>query len=127
MKEKIWAILKGRMLSFKFAFTGLFDLLKGEINFQIHLACFAIVLGLGFSFSINHYEWAILLIVSSIVIVSEALNTSIEYVVDLVSPNYHKIAKKAKDVSAAAALLAAIFAAIIGIIIFYPYFMSMIS
>ena len=75
----------------------------------------------GLFFQVNAIEWAILIFAIVIVLVSEALNTAIEFLCDLVSPNQHSLIKKSKDVAAGAVLISAIGAAIIGLIIFLPY------
>jgi diacylglycerol kinase len=78
------------------------------------------VVCLGFFFSISHAEWLAIVFAIGIVIVAEAFNTAIEIDIDLTSPEYHPYARDTKDVAAGAVLLAAIMAAIIGIIIFLP-------
>lgn len=105
---------------FKHAFEGGWTLLKKDRNFFMHLlAGFGAIL-LGFICQINTLEW--LFIITAIVLVwlTEALNTAIEYTVDLVTTDYHIDAKRAKDIAAFSVLLASIFALIIGAIIFLP-------
>lgn len=75
----------------------------------------------GFHFQITSTEWCIVLICFGLVLAAEAFNTAIERLVNLVSPDYHPIAGDVKDVAAGAVLICAIFAAIIGCIIFLPY------
>jgi diacylglycerol kinase len=66
-------------------------------------------------------EWVALVICIVLVLALEAVNTALEYLTDLVSPEYHPLAGKAKDVAAAAVLIAAIGAVWVGILIFMPY------
>lgn len=106
---------------FVFAFSGLFLLIKTERNFQIHLIIFSIVLFFGYYFDITSLEWIIILIVSGLVFSLEAVNTAIEKLSDVVEPKLNEKIKIIKDVAAAAVLVASIFAAITGIIIFWKY------
>ncbi|MGM9980432.1 MAG: diacylglycerol kinase family protein [Turicibacter bilis] len=90
-------------------------------NIKVHYtAALAAVLG-GLSFGISKVELLIILLISAQVICLEMVNTAIERTVDLVTSEYHIYAKIAKDVAAGAVLVAAIFATIIGGIIFLPY------
>ena len=79
-----------------------------------------VVVIFGFLFKVNKYEWAILVLTIGLVISCELINTAIEAVVDLVTEEYHPLAKVAKDTSAAAVLVFAIVAIIVGLIIFVP-------
>jgi len=116
-------MLKARLNSFRYAFKGIADLFRNTPNAQIHLfaACCAVMAG--FYFGISRIEWCIIILCIALVFAAEAANTAIEYLTDLVSPEYHQLAGKTKDAAAAAVLLAAIGAAIVGIIIFAPYIM----
>ena len=113
-------MLKKRIESFKFAFAGIRHFIKSEPNVIIHLLAALIVIICGFFFSINKVEWCLVIFAIGLVLSAEAFNTSIEYLTNLVSPDYHELAGKTKDVAAAAVLLAAIAAAIVGLIIFLP-------
>ena len=84
------------------------------------------VIVLGFLLNISLSEWFICIILFSSVISLEIVNTAIETVVDLVSPNYNELAKRAKDLAAGSVLIAAIASAIIGIIIFLPKIINLI-
>ena len=113
-------MLKKRFNSFKFAFTGLFDLFRSQPNARIHL-CFAVLACcLGFFLSINSFEWLCIIFCIGLVLSAEAFNTALEYLTDLVSPDYHPLAGKAKDAAAAGVLLVAIMAALVGAVIFLP-------
>ena len=78
----------------------------------------------GFSFGLSTSEWLVIVLCFVIVITLEAVNSAVEYVVDLASPDYHKLAEKAKDMAAGAVLLAAIGSVIIALIIFLPKIIS---
>jgi len=107
--------------SFKSAFAGFFYCLKTQRNFRIHLLATALVLGLAYFLRIERIEISILFFTILLVLTLEMINTTFESLIDLVAPDWREKARIAKDVAAAAILLAAIGAIIIGIIIFGPY------
>ena len=102
-----------RARSFKFAFNGIKLLITKEHNAWIH--CFAAVCVL-----IAGMEWIAVTIVIGAVLAAEAVNSSIEALADLVSPEYNEAIKRTKDLAAGAVLLMAIAAAIVGFVIFIP-------
>lgn len=111
--------------SFYFAFKGIADLFSGRHpNAIVHLLAVVIVCLAGFYFNINASEWLAVILCFVVVISLEAVNSAIEYVVDLASPEFHPLAKKAKDMAAGAVLLAAIGSVVIAAIIFFPKFNS---
>ncbi|MCF6341707.1 MAG: diacylglycerol kinase family protein [Bacteroidales bacterium] len=112
--------LKDRARSFAFAFRGIGFVVKTQHNIWIHcvLGILAIVFGLWLR--INPAEWIAVIFAIGFVLVSETLNTAIELIVDLVSPEQNPKAGLIKDVAAGAVLLSAITAAIIGLLIFVP-------
>lgn len=109
-----------RIKSATHAWRGVMLLFKTTHNAWLHLFFAFLAIFLGFFFSISHTEWLAIVFAIGIVIVAEAFNTAIEIDIDLTSPEYHPYARDTKDVAAGAVLLAAIMAAIIGIIIFLP-------
>ncbi|RYD78429.1 MAG: diacylglycerol kinase family protein [Sphingobacteriales bacterium] len=113
-----------RANSFVYAFKGIFSLIGTQPNAVIHLFATVIVVSFGFYFKLKNWEWCAIIICIALVWIAEALNTAIEFVVNLVSPEYHPLAGKAKDVAAASVLLAAFFAVIVGLIIFGPRFLA---
>ena len=112
--------LKKRMLSFKYAIQGLGYLFKNEHNAQIHLFVTFCVLAAGTLLRVSPKEWIALVFAISIVLVSEALNTAIEALADAVSPDYHHLIKRAKDLAAGGVLITAVAAVIVGLIVFVP-------
>lgn len=113
--------VKALIKSFQHAFCGILTSFVIGRNIKVHYtAALAAVLG-GLSFGISKVELLIILLISAQVICLEMVNTAIERTVDLVTSEYHIYAKIAKDVAAGAVLVAAIFATIIGGIIFLPY------
>lgn len=108
--------------SFKYAFEGIITTIKEERNMFIHflIAIIVVITGVYVRLSLN--EWLICLLLFALVFSLELINTAIENTVDLVTTKKNKKAKMAKDAAAGAVLIAAIFASIIGIIIFLPKF-----
>ena len=115
------AAKKKRMPGFKFALNGLLHTIKNEKNFRIHLIIVLTVVIAGLYFNVTTTEWLLLFASIGIVLMSELINTSIELLVDLVSPESNEKAGLIKDIAAAAVLTAALIAIIIGLIIFIPY------
>ncbi len=116
-------MLKPRILSFKYALQGVVDLFKSQPNAKIHLLAAAAVITFGFVFAVDTVEWCILALAIAAVLAAEAFNTALEYLTDLVSPEYHELAGKTKDAAAAGVLLTAIGAATAGLVIFLPRFL----
>jgi len=112
--------LSGRLRSFGPALRGFMVLVKTQHNARIHLLATIFVIAAGPLFRISPIEWALIWIAVMCVWVAEALNTAIENLVDLTSPDHHPLAGKAKDVAAGAVLIAAVGSLIIGIIVFGP-------
>ncbi len=112
--------LKKSLRSFSFAWKGILAAFRSELNMKIHffIAVFVVFFGLFLKISVT--EWLIVLICFAIVFSAEMINTSIETLVDKVSPEQDPLAGKAKDVAAGAVLIVAIFVAIVGLIIFVP-------
>lgn len=105
---------------FGFAGKGLYYAFRTQVNFRFHCAAALIVVFLGWYFNLNQTEWLWILLSIALVLVLELINTAIEALVDLVSPDYHQKAGIAKDTAAAAVLISALLAALIGLIIFIP-------
>lgn len=116
--------IKKRAKSFYYAGKGVITLFKSEPNAQIHLVLMTAAIIMGFSFQISTTEWLILLLTFAMVLAAEGFNTALEFLTDLVSPDFNELAGKTKDVAAGAVLITAIAAAIIGCIIFLPRIMS---
>jgi diacylglycerol kinase len=112
--------------SFKYPMSGLRYAYKNEQNLIVDIGMAVLVIIAGIIFKISIAEWAILTITVGLVISLELVNTAIEAVVDLVTENYHPLAKVAKDTSAAAVLVLAIVAMIEGLIIFLPKLINLL-
>ena len=119
--------VKARLQSFVYAFAGLKTFFRNEHNSWIHLFAATITIICGAIVHLDKYEWCIILFAIGIVIIAEIFNTAIEALTNIVSPNYNLIAKRVKDMSAAAVLIAAITAAIAGAIVFIPKIIGLIN
>jgi len=103
--------------SFRFAFAGLGYALRTQRNLRIQVAIAVAATACGMWLKLSPNEWAILAVTIGLVLVSELLNTALEAVVDIISPDYHPLAKVAKDVTAGAVLLTAIISIIVGLLV----------
>jgi diacylglycerol kinase len=125
MKEKKFSI-PTRIKSFGYALKGILFALKTQPNFLIHLLAIIIVATSGFIFQLSIPEWSLVVLAIGLVLVSEMINTAIEELVNMLSPEYNKKAGLIKDVAAGAVLIAAIISIIIGVIIFLPKMIKLI-
>lgn len=94
---------------------------------QIHCVATVVVVLAGIWLGLSRTEWCICLILFGLILGLELVNTAVEAVVDLASEDYHPLAKKAKDTAAGAVLIAAIAAAVIGVIIFGPKLLAVLG
>ncbi len=109
-----------RFNSFKYAFHGWAYVLRTQKNAWIHMTATMLVIAAGIWLGLSRYEWAILLLVIGIVWIAEFLNTALEAILDIASPERHPLARIAKDVGAAAVLIAAVVAVAVGLLILGP-------
>ncbi|HBK61061.1 MAG TPA: diacylglycerol kinase [Firmicutes bacterium] len=114
--------MKARNLgeSFRFAATGIVQAFRSERNIRIHLAAAVVVAALSCALGLPRLEAAVVVLATAVVIVAEMVNTALEHFVDMVTQEYHPLAAKVKNIAAGAVLVAAVGAAIIGIVIFGP-------
>ena len=112
--------IKKFLLSFTYPIKGLRYAYRNEQNLAVDVGVALLVTIAGFIFKLNLGEWSILALTIGLVISCELINTAIEAVVDLVTEDYHPLAKVAKDTAAAAVFVFAIVAIIVGLIIFLP-------
>lgn len=105
--------------TFRHALEGIAWSLKTERNLKVHVIAAVGVLTAAVCFRLPLRDIAVLALVISVVITAELLNTAIEAVVDLVTPEWHRMAKIAKDAAAGAVLIAAAFAVLTGVLLFY--------
>lgn len=112
--------MKRLLRSFGYASQGIWYAATTQRNMKIHFTVALLVIILGAIVSLTGVEWCVILLVIGAVISLELVNTAIESTIDLVSPQYHELAKIAKDVAAGAVFVMAIISVIIGLIIFVP-------
>jgi diacylglycerol kinase (ATP) len=112
--------LHGRYNAFRHAFSGWWYVLRTQRNAWIHALISTAAFVVGLWLGLTTQEWAIIVLAMLGVWMAEFVNTAIEAVVDLASPQIHPLAKLSKDVGAAAVLIAALSAAIIGLLILGP-------
>lgn len=120
MKQNQKFSLQQRLKSFSYAIKGLQTTVKYEHNTWIHLFATVMVIVFGFVYELTTFEWCWITLAIGLVVVTEILNTAIEHLTDLVSPEFHPLAKKTKDAAAGAVLIASIIAVIIGLLVFLP-------
>ncbi len=109
------------MLSFKPAMNGLKTGFMTENNLKIHLVAAIAVILAGYFFKIMRNDWLWLVAAMGLVFTTEFLNTAVEKLTDLVSPDYNELAGRVKDIAAAAVVIICLTAALIGLIVFFPY------
>ena len=109
------------MKRFNYALQGMHVLLNKDNKFLLHLISALIVVICGVWFGISRVDWIFIILAIGIVLAFEAINTALEYVVDLVTDDYHILAKKAEDVAAFSVMIASAIAFAIGLLIFLPY------
>ena len=114
--------LQKRLLSFKYAFTGIASFIITEPHARIHAIVTLAVVALGLYCGLAPWQWAAVLIVTAMVWIAEMLNTVIEKIMDHLSPEHHPRVKWIKDVAAGAVLVAVLIAIATGLIIFLPFF-----
>jgi diacylglycerol kinase len=109
-----------RLASFRHAFAGWWYMLRTQRNAWIHAVISTLVFLAGLWLGLNRMEWAIILLTIALVWMAEFVNTALEAVVDLASPDLHPLAKIGKDVGAAAVLIGSIAAMVVGLLILGP-------
>lgn len=116
-----------RFLSFKFAFRGIILLFKNEHNSWIHLFLSILAIGLGFYFEISKLEWIGVIVSIGIVLAAEIFNTAIEQIANFIQPNQDGKIAQIKDLAAGGVLITAITAFVVGLIIFLPKIITLLS
>ncbi len=119
--------LASRIRSFRYAFQGWGYVLRTQRNAWIHSAIATVVFLLGLWLQLSLQEWAIIVLTAAFVFSAEFINTAIEAVVDLATEDHHPLAKIGKDVGAAAVLVAALAAVLVGLLILGPPLLQKLS
>ena len=109
-----------RLASFRHALAGWWHVLRTQRNAWIHAVISTAVLAVGLWLGLNRIEWAVLILTMALVWMAEFVNTALEAVVDLASPDLHPLAKIGKDVGAAAVLVGAVTAVVVGLLVIGP-------
>lgn len=112
--------MKKHTISFINAFKGIWTAIITQSNLRIHFVIGSLVIFASIYLKISFNEIVALVLTISIVMVSEMINTSLEFMADAITLEHNENIKRAKDVSAGAVLMAAIFAVLVGVIIFVP-------
>jgi diacylglycerol kinase (ATP) len=113
--------------SFGYAAEGLATMVRTQPNFWVHLVAAAVALTIGVALRLSPAELAVLVLTIALVLIVECVNTALETLCDLVSPSFHPLVKRAKDVSAAAVLLGAIASVGVALLLFVPRLVGMVK
>ncbi len=113
--------LAARARSFRYAARGVVALLRSQHNAWIHAVASVAVVGLGFFVGLSRVEWCLVVLAMVAVWSAEAVNTAIEALCDVASPDLHPLVERTKDVAAGAVLLAAVGAVVVGLLVFGPH------
>ncbi len=108
--------------SFRCAFKGVGEVFKTEQNFRLHVFFAVVVLFFAVYFQIKVWQWALLLLLIAMVLILEMMNTIFERLSDMLKPRVHEYVREIKDIMSATVLIISLVSAIIGILIFWPYF-----
>src|SRR2546426_8455124 len=127
MNSKESLTFTGRIRSFRCAFKGIGIMISSQHNAWIHAAATIIVIVVSFYLHLTKAEWCWIILAIISVWTAEALNTAFEFLTDVASPEFHPLAEKAKDVAAGAVLISAIGSVLIGIVIFGPYAIGLLT
>ena len=111
-------MIKKLFKSFGYAIKGMFSAAKYQQNLRIHLVAILVVTASGIFLGLSAIEWSLIALCIGMVISAEVMNTAIEELVDLISPEFNKQAGRVKDLAAGAVLITAIVATVVAIYIF---------
>lgn len=118
---------RSREYSFRVALAGAWHTLRTQPNARIELGAGVVIALFGWIFAISALEWGILGMTILGILALEAVNTSIEAVVDLVSPDFHPLAKIAKDTAAGAMIFAVLGSLCVALGIFGPRIFALLK
>lgn len=121
--ESIMNYFKRRRLAFGYAAKGIRHFFAREDHAKIHLAAALLVVLLGFLVHISKLEWIAILLCIAVVLALEALNSALEKLTDIASPEFSEKAGQVKDIAAGAVLIAALAATVVGCLVFIPHFL----
>ncbi len=118
--------MKKQIESFKAACSGIVDFFSHHFHAQVELGFAALAIFMGFLLKLGLLEWCCVFMCISVVLVAEAINTSIEYLCNRVTAQHDEQIRKTKDMAAGAVLLASIVALVVGLLIFVPKLMHLL-
>ena len=121
MPSALKLFINSRGNSFKYASRGLSYVMRTQKNAWIHSVVMLAVIAVSFWLQLTRMEWVAILLVIGMVWTAEFINTSLESIVDMASPERHPLAQVGKDVAAAAVLFAALIAVVVGILVLGPH------
>jgi diacylglycerol kinase len=120
MSKRTQKFLTSRAQAFRHAFRGWWYVLRTQHNAWLHGLASTLVMLMAWWLHLSMSDWAVLLLTIALVWTAEFINTALEAVVDLASPQQHPLAKVGKDVGAAAVLIAALTSILVGLLILGP-------
>lgn len=118
---------KNFLSSLRYALKGIKAVIKEERNFRFDLVMCAAVIVCSLIFPLLKWERCVVYALCALCLFAESTNSAIEKLVDLISPDFHPLAGKAKDIAAGAALICAVFSAAIGLYIFVPHGLDLLK
>lgn len=110
--------MKALCASFGYAWQGLVFVVRTQRNMRIHVCAALLVVIIGLCSDLSRTDWLWLMLAITLVVSAELFNSALEYVCDVVMPEYHESIKRAKDIAAAAVLICACFALCVGVMVF---------
>lgn len=119
--------ISGRIQSFRYAIRGIRLMLRSQHNAWVHAVASAVVFIVGGLFCLTASQWCWIVLAIMAVWTAEALNTALELLADVASPEFHPLVEKAKDVAAGAVLISAIGSVIIGLLVLGPCVLKLIK
>ncbi len=126
MKSRKFSI-PARLRSFRYAFQGIWWLIREEHNSWIHLAFLVILIPAGFILKLSATEWTLIVLCMGLVLSLELVNSAIERIADKIAPGQDPDIGKIKDIAAGAVLIAAIASAVVGLVILVPKFLVLVG
>ena len=115
-----------RVKSFRLAAKGILTMLRYEHNAWLHMLATVLVCTAGIYFGLDNHDWCWIVLAIGSVWMAEALNTALELLADVASPDFHPLVEKAKDVAAGAVLIASIGSVVIAMLVFWPYILDIL-
>lgn len=113
--------------SFRYAFEGVAHAIRTQRNMKVHLACALLAILAAVVLGFEAWRWAVLILIIGAVLSAELFNTALESIVDLASPEYHSLAKIAKDCAAGAVLIQALAAVLLAVVLYLPKIMALLG